>query len=110
MQGKCDQNQVDNIGVPILKAFVYVAALGVERRSTKKNNEEKKEARSREVAQKKQKQNAMASTTKKPPPDPKETGEESKEEIAEHLGGANPLIVTLYPVYLSYNRVKSHLN
>lgn len=56
MQGKCDQkNQVDNIGVPILKAFVYVAALGVAQRSTKKNNEEKKEARSGEVAQKKQK-------------------------------------------------------
>lgn len=56
MQGKCDQkNQVDNIGVPILKAFLYVAALGVAQRSTKKNNEEKKEARSGEVAQRKQK-------------------------------------------------------
>lgn len=88
MQGKYEANQVDISRDPMFKASVFVGTLGA---STCEEKEGKKHARAQDALQKKKTKAATTSAAMNPPPELVDIEEEFEEEVATHLGGAEPL-------------------
>lgn len=83
MERKFEANQINFFGVPTTKGFVFAGM---------KKNEELGHAWASTIVQKTKTKRAKTSIANNPPPRIEETKDEDEaEDVATHLGGANPM-------------------